>query len=150
MNKWVKCIDNTKFENRVLLNSTYKVVSSTKDFYIILDDNNNEIVVRKENFIEIPTSEEHQYIQDKYIEKATEIGKLVSEKNKQYGNAINNVDSILKILYPNGISVEQYKDLSVMVRMLDKMFRIAHGNKGSENAYNDLCGYGLLMSLEDK
>lgn len=89
-------------------------------------------------------------IQDKYVEKAIEIGKLVSEKNKQYGNAINNVDSILKILYPNGISVEQYKDLSVMVRMLDKMFRIAHGNKGSENAYNDLCGYGLLMSLEDK
>lgn len=81
-----------------------------------------------------------------YINKAEEIARLVTNKQKQYGNAISSTGEFLKSLYPNGITPEQYEDLGILVRMYDKMKRIANGNQGEENAWNDLMGYALLKA----
>lgn len=81
-----------------------------------------------------------------YEKIGTEIGKLVDRKNSEYGSAFEKVDQILTILYPQGISVNQLKNASILVRILDKVVRISNGNKGDENAFNDLAGYGILAS----
>src|SRR5699024_6936710 len=48
---------------------------------------------------------------EKYESLGADIGKLVDEKQKQYGNSFGKADEFLKILYPNGIKPEHYKDL---------------------------------------
>lgn len=84
--------------------------------------------------------------QKTFESKGKQIGKLVDEKNKQYGDAFSKSGDFLKILYPDGIKPEQYKDVLVLVRIFDKQMRIANGNQGEENAYQDIAGYGILSS----
>lgn len=79
-----------------------------------------------------------------YEEKARQIGRIVDVKNQQYGNSINDTEGFLKLLYPKGIPIEEYRNLGLLVRIWDKLKRIANGNKGDEDAWADLTGYGLL------
>lgn len=72
-----------------------------------------------------------------------EIGNLVSEKNKAYNNSLNSVGDILKILYPNGIKIEEYHIVSTLVRLLDKLKRMSADPNNQEN-YIDLAGYCIL------
>lgn len=85
-----------------------------------------------------------------YEETALNIGNIVQTKNTQYGNAINNTGEFLELLYPNGIKQEQYAELGVIVRVYDKLKRIANGNQGEENAWQDIAGYGILMCGGEK
>jgi len=85
----------------------------------------------------------------KYAEIGKRIGELVEVKNSQYGEAFGKSGEFLKILYPDGIKPDQYKDVLVIARIFDKLMRIANGNQGDENAYNDIAGYSILMSKEE-
>ena len=92
-----------------------------------------------------------------FTELANGIGKLVEEKNKAYGSAFDRAGDFLKILYPEGIKPDQYKDMLCIVRVFDKLMRIATSYEGTEEkkveAYSDLSGYGLLglrSSLEEQ
>ena len=77
------------------------------------------------------------------------IGALVDVKNRQYGDSTNKTGQILAILYPDGVAPEQYHDMMLITRILDKLNRIANGNQGEENAFQDLVGYGLLAMKEE-
>lgn len=79
-----------------------------------------------------------------YEKIGQEIGRLVDKKNAQYGDAVKATDEFLKILFPDGIKPDQYADLGLLIRIYDKMKRIANGNKGEENAWIDITGYGIL------
>lgn len=82
---------------------------------------------------------------DIFMQLATDLGKLLAEKNLAYGDAFSKTTQILTLLYPQGIKVEQYKDVHVLVRMLDKMSRIAQDNDPmGESPYKDLAGYAIL------
>ncbi|KQL20483.1 hypothetical protein AN957_19095 [Cytobacillus solani] len=83
----------------------------------------------------------------KYEEIAIKIGQLVDEKNQSYGDAFNKSDEFLKLLYPNGVKPDQYSDMLAIVRIFDKLMRIAT-NKGAfeENPWRDIAGYGVLKS----
>ena len=81
-----------------------------------------------------------------YESIGTKIGQLVDKKNMQYGDSFNKSGQILEILYPNGVQPNQYRDMQAVTRIIDKLMRIANGNQGDENAYEDLAGYGILMS----
>jgi len=92
-----------------------------------------------------------------FIELASDIGKLVEEKNKAYGSAFDRAGDFLKVLYPEGIKPDQYKDMLCIIRVFDKLMRIATAYEGTEEkkveAYSDLSGYGLLglrASLEEQ
>lgn len=85
---------------------------------------------------------------NKYKLIGESIGKLVDEKNKQYGDSFNKSAEFLKILYPNGVPVEHYSDMLGIIRVFDKLMRIANGNQGNENGWNDICGYSILKSAE--
>ena len=82
---------------------------------------------------------------------ANELATLLKEKNEAYGNAFDKTTAILTLLYPNGIKVEQFKDVHVLIRMLDKVARIARDNDPlGESPYMDIAGYSILALARDE
>jgi hypothetical protein len=78
-------------------------------------------------------------------ELSINLGTLLEEKNKAYGSAFSKSSEILKILYPDGIQPEQYTDLLLTTRILDKLFRIANDKSAfNEEPWKDIAGYGIL------
>ncbi len=80
---------------------------------------------------------------------------LLEKKQKSYGDAFGSMEAVFKILYPNGISPYQYGDLLTVVRMLDKVFRIANmppegKDVMGEEPYKDIAGYALLALEREK
>ena len=87
----------------------------------------------------------------KFEKIGTEIGKLVDEKNTAYGSAFEKSEEILKVLYPEGIEPEQYKDMLAVTRIIDKLFRIATKKDAfGESPFKDIAGYGILGVANDK
>ena len=84
----------------------------------------------------------------KYESLGKAIGALVDRKNKQYGDAFNRGGSILEVLYPDGVRPEQYRDMLGVIRVVDKLFRVANGKQGGEDPWQDIAGYGLLGTGE--
>ena len=81
----------------------------------------------------------------KYERIGTEAGKLVAEKNLAYGDAFSKTGDFMRLLYPDGIKPGQYKDALCLVRMFDKMVRIATDKDAfGESPFRDLCGYSIL------
>lgn len=80
-----------------------------------------------------------------YQERGKDIGKLVDEKQAQYGDAISATGEIMEILFPDGIPKEKLKDALLILRILDKICRLSRGNgEGGESPFRDISGYGLL------
>ena len=74
-----------------------------------------------------------------------EVGKLVADKQKAYGDSFGRSGECLRQMFPDGIEPHQYDDLLTIARILDKLFRIANDPDAfSENPYQDIVGYGLL------
>ena len=74
-----------------------------------------------------------------------EIGELVANKQKAYGDSFGQAHKILNVLFPDGIKPSQYIHALVITRILDKLFRIANDpGWGGESPYGDITGYGLL------
>ena len=83
---------------------------------------------------------------------AKECADLVTKKNKAYGNSFERAGEILKILFPNGVGVDQYQDMLTVTRVLDKLFRICSGDKKAfeENPWRDVLGYSLLSVCSEE
>ena len=80
-----------------------------------------------------------------YEELGRSVGALVDVKNQAYGSAFDDAGDFLKLLYPNGIQPSQYADSLALVRIFDKMKRIATDKDAfGESPYGDISGYGLL------
>lgn len=84
-----------------------------------------------------------------------EIGALVAQKNKQYGSSFSHAGQIMRVLYPNGIATHQMDDALAVVRVIDKLFRIAQRGAdgkdlGGESPWKDVCGYGILGAARDE
>jgi hypothetical protein len=81
---------------------------------------------------------------------AQTLGALVSQKNEAYGDAFSQAGDVIRVLYPDGVKPEQYVDLLVTVRIVDKLFRIANKKDAfSESPWQDIAGYGILMTSYD-
>jgi len=88
-------------------------------------------------------------MEGKYEEIGAGIGRLVDKKQKAYGRSFDHVGRILAIVYPSGIRPDQYDDLGGMIRILDKLFRIATSKKAfGEDPWEDVAGYALLMNRD--
>lgn len=80
-----------------------------------------------------------------------EIGTLVAEKDAAYGNSFATAGDFPKLLYPSGITPEQYTDALCLVRIFDKMKRIATDKDAfGESPYRDIAGYGILGAAKDE
>ena len=79
------------------------------------------------------------------------IGKLVQDKNKAYGDSFGRACEILKVLYPDGINPEQYRDALAITRVIDKLFRLANKKDAfGESPWKDICGYAMLGIANDE
>ena len=84
-------------------------------------------------------------------ELSGDLGSLLEEKNRAYGSAFSKSSEILKILYPNGIEPNQYTDLLLTTRILDKLFRIATDKSAfNEEPWKDIAGYGILGIFKEQ
>jgi len=84
-----------------------------------------------------------------------DIGALVDQKNKQYGSSFSRAGQIMRVLYPNGIALQQMDDALAVVRVIDKLFRIAQRgvdgkDLGGESPWRDVTGYGILGAARDE
>ena len=80
-----------------------------------------------------------------FSEIGDQVGKLVSDKQRAYGDSFGRSGECLRQMFPDGIKTDQYDDLLTIARILDKLFRIANNpNAFDENPYQDIVGYGLL------
>lgn len=83
--------------------------------------------------------------ESEFVKLARSVGELVTEKNAAYGDSFAQCGDFLKLLYPDGIRPDQYLDALALVRIFDKMKRIATDATAlGENPYQDIAGYGLL------
>ena len=83
-----------------------------------------------------------------YAKLGEEIGLLVERKQLAYGDSYGKSGEILRVLYPTGIGPHQMEDALAVVRIVDKLFRIATdpGALG-ESPWVDIAGYGLLGAM---
>jgi hypothetical protein len=85
-----------------------------------------------------------------YVKTAIEIGSLVQEKQEAYGDSFSKSEEIIKILFPQGVKPQNYRDLLTITRIIDKLFRIAtRKNAFGESPYRDIAGYALLGLVSD-
>ena len=86
----------------------------------------------------------------RYAECAKEIGELVGQKNYAYGDAFRQAGKVLEILYPAGVKPDQYIDMLTVVRVLDKLFRVANKKEAfGESPWKDVAGYSILAAERD-
>lgn len=89
-----------------------------------------------------------------YEESGRKLGQLVDSKQKQYGDSAGRTGAIMKSLYSEGIPVHAYDDALLVVRVIDKLCRIAQRGAdgkdlGGESPWRDVAGYGLLGEAKD-
>jgi hypothetical protein len=91
-----------------------------------------------------------------YEDIAVKIAALVEQKQEAYGDAFGKITKILRVLYPYGITPSEYQNLGLVIRILDKLARIAEHNGDDpmqEDSWRDICGYSILAQAskpEDK
>ena len=101
---------------------------------------------KEESTMQVKVTEESPFI---VIGK--EIGELVTQKNLAYGDSYAKSERIMKELYPNGVKPEQYRDMMAVIRVIDKLFRIAtRKNAFGESPWKDISGYGVLGVFNDQ
>ena len=88
---------------------------------------------------------------NKFERIAAEIGSLTAEKNKAYGDSFTRACNVLEELYPNGVKPHEFRDMLAIVRVIDKLFRLATRKDAfGESPWRDICGYALLGSAADE
>ena len=81
----------------------------------------------------------------RYEATGRDVGRLVASKQAAYGDACGKSGAIMCVLYPGGITPEKMDDALTVVRVLDKLFRIATNRDAlGEDPWRDVTGYGLL------
>lgn len=92
--------------------------------------------------------------EDQIRTAAQTLGELVVHKNVAYGNTAACTSAMLRALYPHGVPVAAYQHMLLVVRILDKLARIAVASGGAdlddEDPFRDIAGYGLLGLLMSK
>jgi len=86
---------------------------------------------------------------DFYQRLGCDVGRLVDQKQLAYGDSFGRVHRILEVLWPDGVSKASYRNLLCVVRILDKLFRVASHNGADpmgESPGRDIAGYGILMA----
>ncbi len=80
-----------------------------------------------------------------------EVGKVVEQKQAAYGDSFGKSGAVMLALYPQGIPPEKLPDALTVVRVIDKLFRIATDRDAlGESPWQDVAGYALLALKRQK
>ncbi len=73
------------------------------------------------------------------------IGSVVTTKQAAYGDSFGRSGVVMRALYPAGINPEQLADALTVVRIVDKLFRVATDRDAlGESPFSDIAGYSIL------
>lgn len=73
------------------------------------------------------------------------VGELVQRKQTAYGDSFGKSGEVLRILYPEGIPASKLQDAGTVMRVIDKLFRIATDRDAfGEDPWQDVMGYAML------
>ena len=87
---------------------------------------------------------------NKFQAIARQVAEIVFTKNKVYGNSFEESGKIMNTLYPLGVKSGEMVDMLAIVRIIDKLFRIATDKHAlGENPWQDIAGYATLMTELD-
>lgn len=87
----------------------------------------------------------------KFMQVATDMAALVSEKNAAYGNSFEVSSEFLKTLWPEGVPPESFPYMLTFVRIFDKMKRIATAPDAfGEDPVKDILGYAILLAAREE
>ena len=134
----VKCINNEGYESYLSKDKIYRLVRESKDWYYIVDNNNNLKSYLRYRFEKVEESE--------IINIAKEIAELVEKKDKDYNHAFSK-------------TLKEYGNVAYFLRIDDKLNRLknlmlnntkAEVNESVEDTLKDIIGYTLLMLKEIK
>ena len=79
------------------------------------------------------------------------LGAMVEKKQAAYGDSFGKSGRVLAELFPGGITLSQLDDALTLVRIVDKLFRIATDKDAfGEDPYQDIAGYCLLAIARRK
>ena len=79
---------------------------------------------------------------------AKQVVDAVQRGNKETGNCITETTKVIRILFPNGIPSGKEQDEAIIVRILDKMFRIANAQGNTSAIWQELTAYALNASKQ--
>lgn len=83
----------------------------------------------------------------RYENIGRDIGRVVDEKQAAYGDSFDKSGGVMRILYPEGIPLDKLDDALTVVRVLDKLFRIATDRDAlGESPWRDIAGYSILAA----
>ena len=71
---------------------------------------------------------------------------VFNKKSEEYGDTDLKVGKMMDILYPEGITLEQYGDFLFSLKILEKISRLSSKNISEEaktDLIQDLAGYGI-------
>lgn len=107
------------------------------DYMEQVDDEKRALMVRKAKLFE---------------SKSSELARLLTGKAEEYGpiGSFEKSTDVFLCLYPNGVRPDQMSDFLTLVRIVDKLFRIANHTAGDlEDPYSDIAGYCILTLIKD-
>lgn len=82
---------------------------------------------------------------------ARDMASLVVSKQQSYGDSFGKSGDVLRSLYPHGIPPDGLTDALTVVRVVDKLFRVAHHKHAfGESPWRDILGYALLAVERDE
>lgn len=109
-------------------------------------------IAKDEPFVPFRDGFIHLYCHTKpapYEKLGSEIGAMTDSKAAQYGQSAEKSTEVFRVLYPNGIPTHAYANALLVIRVIDKLCRIANQgedgrDKGGESPWRDIAGYGLI------
>lgn len=73
------------------------------------------------------------------------VAELVLQKQKEYGNGVLRSNRMMLQLFPDGIPAAKYRDAFTLVRLMDKISKIAADeNSATGEPWRDIAAYSLL------
>ena len=81
----------------------------------------------------------------KFEKIGSDLGRMLTVKQAAYGDSFGKSGQVLAILYPGGIPLDKLDDALTIIRVVDKLFRIATDRDAlGESPWKDIAGYAVL------
>ena len=84
-----------------------------------------------------------------FFDIASELAEMLSDKNRKYGDSYARMAHVLPMFYPDGVPGNHLLDAVFILRIIDKLMRIASAQSDDEeDPVKDIAGYAILRMRE--
>ncbi len=105
-------------------------------------------VVRTPMRRERPVADDPATLED-FLGLGEEIGRMLANKNRKYGDSYARMAHVLPMFYPDGVPGDHLLDAVFILRIIDKLMRIASSQgDDEEDPVKDIAGYAVLRMRE--